>query len=166
MRAFSREPERNNLAVLSTGSAAERPAAAEIGGRPHPVRDETNAQQTSGPRAATLRGISVVQKGKRKSMAEERTRQQQLEQLLPSDSRDSGWTRAMGMTFTTLGPEQVALEWTVGPEHLQPFGLVHGGVYCGAIETVCSVGAVLAAGADIDVVGVENHTSFLRPVRS
>src|SRR5690606_30964817 len=35
MRGFSREPERNNLAVLSTGSAAERPAAAEIGGRPH-----------------------------------------------------------------------------------------------------------------------------------
>src|SRR5690606_18386091 len=49
MRAFSREPERNNLAVLSTGSAAERPAAAEIGGRPHPVRDETNAQRDYGP---------------------------------------------------------------------------------------------------------------------
>lgn len=99
-------------------------------------------------------------------MAEEHTRQQQIEQLLPSDARENGWTRAMGMTFTTLGPEQVALEWTVGPEHLQPFGLVHGGVYCGAIETVCSVGALLAAGAHADVVGVENHTSFLRPVRS
>ena len=78
----------------------------------------------------------------------------------------SGWTDAMGMTFGRIGPSEVTMQWTVGPQHLQPFGLVHGGVYCGAVETACSVGAMAAAGPDVDVVGMENHTSFLRPVRS
>jgi len=89
-----------------------------------------------------------------------------LERLFPAEKRDSGWTHAMGMSFTTLTASEVSLQWRVGPEHLQPFGLVHGGVYCGAIETVCSVGALLAASSDVDVVGIEHHTSFLRPVRA
>lgn len=77
-----------------------------------------------------------------------------------------GWTDAMGMKFTRISPNEVRLSWTVESRHLQPFGLVHGGVHCGAVETACSVGALAAAGPDVDVVGVENHTSFLRPVRS
>lgn len=81
-------------------------------------------------------------------------------------STKSGWTDAMGMTFGSVSPTEVTMQWTVGPQHLQPFGLVHGGVYCGAVETACSVGAMAAAGPDVVVVGIENHTSFLRPVRS
>jgi 1,4-dihydroxy-2-naphthoyl-CoA hydrolase len=73
---------------------------------------------------------------------------------------------AMGMTVESMSPTEVTLKWTVGPQHLQPLGLVHGGVYCGAVETACSLGAMTAAGPDVEVVGIENHTSFLRPVRS
>src|SRR5262249_9982438 len=53
--------------------------------------------------------------------------------------------------------------------HLQPFGIVHGGVHTGVIETVCSIGAGIAArmrGHRGGVVGLENHTSFLRAVRA
>jgi 1,4-dihydroxy-2-naphthoyl-CoA hydrolase len=82
------------------------------------------------------------------------------------ESIRSGWTDAMGMTFGRVTPTEVTMEWTVGPQHLQPFGLVHGGVYCGAVETACSMGALAAAGPAAEVVGIENHTSFLRPVRS
>ncbi|MFN2591546.1 MAG: PaaI family thioesterase [Candidatus Dormibacteria bacterium] len=54
----------------------------------------------------------------------------------------------------------------VEDRHTQPAGLVHGGVYCAIVETLASVGASLTAGADGRVaVGLENHTSFLRPVR-
>lgn len=70
---------------------------------------------------------------------------------------------AMGLRFLRASKELVEVEWTVGQEHLQPFGLVHGGVYAGAIETVCSVGAALCSGPKVNIVGVENHTSFLRP---
>lgn len=80
------------------------------------------------------------------------------------DQENKGWFGAMGMRLVGATAERVEIRWTVGPEHLQPFGLVHGGVYCGAVETVCSIGANLAAGAGAEVVGVDNHTSFLRPV--
>jgi 1,4-dihydroxy-2-naphthoyl-CoA hydrolase len=86
--------------------------------------------------------------------------------LFPPNLDATGWTGAMGMRFVTLRADEVVLEWTVGPQHLQPFGLVHGGVYCGAVETVGSVGALAALGPGFQVVGVENQTSFLRPVSS
>jgi uncharacterized protein (TIGR00369 family) len=44
---------------------------------------------------------------------------------------------------------------------------VHGGVYSGFVETVASLGAGLSAGArGQTAVGLENHTSFLRAVRT
>ncbi len=81
----------------------------------------------------------------------------------PEPKLDAGWTGAMGMRPLQVDATRVVLEWTVGPEHLQPFGLVHGGVFSGAVETACSIGASKAASGQA-VVGVENHTSFLRPV--
>ena len=80
-----------------------------------------------------------------------------------------GYAKAMDYRFVKATPDEVVLEWTVGENHLQPFGIVHGGVHCGAIETVCSIGAALAAaqrGYEGNVVGLENHTSFLRAVRT
>ena len=78
-----------------------------------------------------------------------------------------GWAKAMGLEFVRLTADEVVVEWTVGPEHLQPHGIVHGGVHCGVVETACSVGASIdAASRGQTVVGVENHTSFLRAVRS
>lgn len=53
------------------------------------------------------------------------------------------------------------------PCHLQAYGIVHGGVYAGIIESLASVGAAIHALAEgKSVVGLENHTSFLRAVRS
>jgi uncharacterized protein (TIGR00369 family) len=45
---------------------------------------------------------------------------------------------------------------------------VHGGVHAGVVETLCSIGAGVAAakrGYKGAVVGLENHTTFLRAVR-
>ena len=56
----------------------------------------------------------------------------------------------------------------VDERHLQEYGMVHGGVYASLAETVASYAAALSvmerdpAGA---VVGLENHTSFLRAGR-
>ena len=57
------------------------------------------------------------------------------------------------------------MRWTTGPEHHQPFGITHGGVYCVAVETAASVGAGYWYGERGQVVGVSNSTEFLRPVR-
>jgi uncharacterized protein (TIGR00369 family) len=78
-----------------------------------------------------------------------------------------GWVSAMGVRFLRVTPTEATAELEIGPQHLQPLGVVHGGVYAGLIETVTSVGAgVNARLAGRLNVGLENHTSFLHAVRS
>ena len=90
----------------------------------------------------------------------------------PSDYASSlnetlgGWNRAMGFRFVSANADEVVGEWTVASEHLQPYGIVHGGVYAGLVETVCSTGAAIFAFArNQSVVGVDNHTTFIKATR-
>jgi 1,4-dihydroxy-2-naphthoyl-CoA hydrolase len=78
-----------------------------------------------------------------------------------------GFEVALGLTFRRATPDEVVCEVPVGPNLLQPYGLVHGGVYSSIIETLASVGAALfAMPKGQTTVGLENTTSFLRAVRS
>jgi 1,4-dihydroxy-2-naphthoyl-CoA hydrolase len=83
------------------------------------------------------------------------------------NARSGGsWSHAMGIHFVRATADEVTAELIVGPAHRQPYGIVHGGVHSGLIETVASVGAALAAlPRGQSVVGLENHTSFLIAVR-
>jgi 1,4-dihydroxy-2-naphthoyl-CoA hydrolase len=77
-----------------------------------------------------------------------------------------GWCVAMGVRFVRATKDEVVAELDVGAQHRQPYGLVHGGVYAGLVETVASVGAGIHAMANgRTIVGLENHTSFLHAVR-
>jgi 1,4-dihydroxy-2-naphthoyl-CoA hydrolase len=98
----------------------------------------------------------------------ERMSSEPAEDLAAALNADAGgFNRAMGLVFLRASPDAVAAELEVGPQHLQAYGIVHGGVYSGIIETVCSVGAALhAAQNGSAVVGLENHTSFLHACRS
>ena len=76
-----------------------------------------------------------------------------------------GWVREMGVTILTASADEVTCAWDVAEKHLQGYGIVHGGVHCGVIETLASVGAALAAmPRGQRVVGLENTTSFIRAV--
>ncbi|MEO8744578.1 MAG: PaaI family thioesterase [Candidatus Dormiibacterota bacterium] len=78
-----------------------------------------------------------------------------------------GWLQAMGVTITLATQDEVRCELTIGPEHLQGYGIVHGGVHCGLIESLASIGAALfAMPRGQSVVGLENNTSFVRAVRA
>jgi 1,4-dihydroxy-2-naphthoyl-CoA hydrolase len=82
------------------------------------------------------------------------------------NSRLGGWVAAMQLHFLHASGDQVIAEFEVGPQHLQAYGIVHGGVYSGMIESVASVGAALwARRYDQTVVGLENQTSFLVATR-
>lgn len=77
-----------------------------------------------------------------------------------------GWVKEMGIALVTATPDEVTCVWQVEEKHLQGYGIVHGGVYCGVVETLASVGAALvAAPRGQRVVGLENNTSFIRAVR-
>ena len=78
-----------------------------------------------------------------------------------------GWVKEMGIVILAASPDEVTCEWEVSTKHHQPYGIVHGGVHCGVIETLASIGAgVVAQPRGQRVVGLENHTSFIRAVRS
>src|SRR5437879_7010298 len=77
-----------------------------------------------------------------------------------------GWLQAMGITITLATKDEVRAELVTGTEHLQGYGIVHGGVHCGLIESLASIGAALfALPRGQHVVGLENNTSFIRAVR-
>jgi uncharacterized protein (TIGR00369 family) len=78
-----------------------------------------------------------------------------------------GFDLAMGTRFVSIKADELIAEMTIGEQHRQPYGLVHGGVYAGMIETLCSTAAALSvAGEGKSAVGLENTTSFLRATRA
>lgn len=79
----------------------------------------------------------------------------------------SPYDRALGLEFDSITLERVEAHLDLDPgRHTQPYGIVHGGVYCSIAETLASVGAAVNAINDNrNAVGLENHTSFLRGVR-
>lgn len=79
------------------------------------------------------------------------------------DERDR-WRTTLGLEMLEVTPERVRARLLAGPQHHQPYGILHGGVYCSIVEGVASYGAGYAAIArgQLGVVGVANATDFLR----
>jgi 1,4-dihydroxy-2-naphthoyl-CoA hydrolase len=70
-----------------------------------------------------------------------------------------------GLEFGETTPDLVTATVPVTPKILQPYGIVHGGVFCAIGETLASVGTHLGVtDAGNIAVGMSNHTSFLRPI--
>lgn len=94
------------------------------------------------------------------------TTQVRSEPLQPPDP--SGLVTVLGIRLTHVTSDRVIGMLDVGEHHLQPHGIVHGGVYCTLAETVASEGADAWAREQgmIGSVGVSNATDFLRSTRS
>ncbi len=83
------------------------------------------------------------------------------------NERLGGYNNVIGLRFVAASPDMFVAELTIADQHLQPYGLVHGGVYAGMIESLCSTGAALSVWSEgKSTVGLENTTAFLRAVRS
>lgn len=83
------------------------------------------------------------------------------------NERLGGYNNVIGLRFVAASPDQFVAELEIDEGHLQPYGLVHGGVYAGMIESLCSTGAALSVWNEgKSTVGLENTTAFLRAVRS
>ena len=67
---------------------------------------------------------------------------------------------ATGIELLETGPDHCTGRIDITPEHHQPYGVVHGGVYCTFIETLASMGAALWA-IEQGMAGADQ----LRPVR-
>ena len=68
----------------------------------------------------------------------------------------------LGVEHVEITTDRVVVRYTIGPEHLQPFGIPHGGIYCAVHETAASIAAQMWLGTKGVVVGTNNSTDFLR----
>ena len=82
-------------------------------------------------------------------------------------NRQMGGTSAfldlLGCHFDEVGPTRLRGWFVVGPQHHQPFGILHGGVLSSVVETFASIGAWVAVrDSGRTTVGVANATDFIR----
>lgn len=85
--------------------------------------------------------------------------EQDLAELMPP----GGHPAQIGMRVAEASGRRVVAWLDADERHHQPWGLVHGGVYCSLIETMASIGGWLAVREEGKlVVGVANQTDFLR----
>jgi 1,4-dihydroxy-2-naphthoyl-CoA hydrolase len=76
----------------------------------------------------------------------------------------SEFLRLLDIHYDEMGPTRVTGWFEAGPQHHQPFGILHGGVLASVVETFASVGAWLAVrDSGRMAVGIANATDFLRP---
>jgi uncharacterized protein (TIGR00369 family) len=71
----------------------------------------------------------------------------------------------LGVRHVEVGADRVVVQFTIGEQHLQPFGIPHGGIYCAVHESTASVAAytwISEQGEDKLVVGTNNVCDFLR----
>jgi 1,4-dihydroxy-2-naphthoyl-CoA hydrolase len=73
-----------------------------------------------------------------------------------------------GIELTEATPDGAKGRLVITEDHHQPYGVVHGGVYCTLAETIASTGAAVWAMAQgmAGAVGVSNTTNFLRATTS
>jgi len=79
-----------------------------------------------------------------------------------------GYDSEIGLKYLEMTPDGGRAQLAITEKLLQPWGIVHGGVYCAVVESLASVsGHVwLSENGGGTVVGVNNNTDFLRAIRS
>ena len=78
---------------------------------------------------------------------------------------DGTFDALYGLEVVSVGDGEVEGRVAVGPQHKQPMGLVHGGVFAAMAEALTSMAtfrAVVDKGQT--AMGLANSTSFLRPI--
>ncbi|MGW0160956.1 PaaI family thioesterase [Mycobacterium sp. NPDC003323] len=80
----------------------------------------------------------------------------------------AGFDSELGLQYLEVTPDGGRAQLVITDKVKQPWGIVHGGVYCAIVESLASVsGHVwLAENGGGTVVGVNNNTDFLRAIRA
>jgi 1,4-dihydroxy-2-naphthoyl-CoA hydrolase len=74
---------------------------------------------------------------------------------------------ALGFELVTLDEDSAHARVGIDERHLQPLGVVHGGVYAALAESLASHATARAVGpSGLVALGLSNDTSFFRPISS
>lgn len=77
----------------------------------------------------------------------------------------SHFQEVLGIELVDASEDKVVFTCPIKPEMHQPYGIVHGGVYCSIVESAASMAAAIWLGDKGYVVGVVNTTNFIRATR-
>jgi 1,4-dihydroxy-2-naphthoyl-CoA hydrolase len=81
------------------------------------------------------------------------------------ETEPGGFAELIGTEWIALDPNAARARIRVEDHHLQPFGVVHGGVYAALAESLCSAATYEAVKENDEVaLGMANSASFLRPI--
>jgi acyl-coenzyme A thioesterase PaaI-like protein len=84
----------------------------------------------------------------------------------PSLGPASGFSLSIGMYYEEVTGTRVVGRIDIGPRHLQPNGIVHGGLFTGAVEEAASYGATVAVRERVEAVPLQQgRTQQLWEVR-
>lgn len=69
----------------------------------------------------------------------------------------------LDIEITEIGPDYIKGEMPVDGRHVQPFGIIHGGVSVVLAETLGSLASLMACEPGFHAVGLEVNANHLRP---
>lgn len=72
----------------------------------------------------------------------------------------------LGVEHVEVTADKVVVRFTITDNHLQPFGIPHGGIYCAVHESTASMAGQVWLGTKGVVVGTNNSTDFLRQAKN
>jgi 1,4-dihydroxy-2-naphthoyl-CoA hydrolase len=81
------------------------------------------------------------------------------------ETTPSGFAEEIGVEWINFDPDDARARIAVEPRHLQPNGVVHGGVFASLAESISSAATYRAVRDDGMVAfGQANNTTFIRPI--
>jgi len=81
------------------------------------------------------------------------------------ESTPAGFAEEIGIEWLELDPDDARARIAIDSRHLQPFGIVHGGVFASLAESLTSAATYGAVRHDgMVAMGQANDTTFLRPI--
>jgi len=83
----------------------------------------------------------------------------------PFDAMRSPFDELIGSEILSTDPDGARARIPMREQLSQPFGLMHGGVYSGAVEGLCSLATAIAVwGQGMVTLGQSINVNFVRPV--
>ncbi|HET9120283.1 MAG TPA: PaaI family thioesterase [Solirubrobacterales bacterium] len=82
-----------------------------------------------------------------------------------SETLPSGFAEDIGIEWLTLDPDGASARIAIERRHLQPYGIVHGGVFASLAESLTSAATYdVVREEGMVAMGQANDTTFLRPL--
>lgn len=97
-------------------------------------------------------------------MAERKMNPDHVEAVL-AFINESPYFKLLSMTVREIGTGYSLVEVAVGDKHLSPFGLVHGGLYCSALDTAAFWSAYGEIDEEAGLITLDVNTNILAPVK-